>query len=206
MIVGRDGRQRVWDLASRSLPAVPTRPPGQLAIDVVERDLRVCGVASLKRIGFLFDGDLPGRERAIRTLLRTGVMVPVEVNGFDGPLVAHRDLLDTAFRGRTVALSPFDDLISDRARTEWLFDMYYRIEIYVPKAKRRWGYFVLPVLRGDRLIGRFDPALDRKANTLRINALHMQPDTDAEDRAAVDRAIEELRRWLGADEVVGPAL
>jgi uncharacterized protein YcaQ len=84
--------------------------------------------------------------------------------------------------------------------------MYYRIEIYVPKAKRRWGYFVLPVLRGDRLIGRFDPALDRKANTLRINALHMQPDTDAEDRAAVDRAIEELRRWLGADEVVAPAL
>jgi uncharacterized protein YcaQ len=205
MIVGRDGRQRVWDLASRSLPSVPTRPPGQLAIDVVERDLRVCGVASPKRIGFLFDGDLPGRERAIRTLLRTGVMVPVEVDGFDGPLVAHRDLLDTRFRGRTVALSPFDDLISDRARTEWLFDMYYRIEIYVPKAKRQWGYFVLPVLRGDRLVGRFDPAFDRKANTLRINALHMQPDTDAADRAAVDRAIEELRRWLGADAVVTPA-
>lgn len=205
MIVGRDGRQRVWDLAARSLPSVPTRPPGQLAIEVVERDLRVCGVASLKRIGFLFDGDLPGRERAIRTLLRTGVMVPVEVDGFDGPLVAHRDLLDTRFRGRTVALSPFDDLISDRARTEWLFDMYYRIEIYVPKAKRQWGYFVLPVLRGDRLVGRFDPAFDRKANTLRINALHMQPDTGAADRAAVDRAIEELRRWLGAEGVVAPA-
>jgi uncharacterized protein YcaQ len=205
MIVGRDGQQRVWDLASRSLPPVPARRAGQLAIDVVERDLRVCGVASPKRIGFLFDGDLPRRDGAFRTLLRAAVMVPVEVEGFDGPLVAHRDLLDTRFRGRTVALSPFDDLISDRARTEWLFDMHYRIEIYVPKAKRQWGYFVLPVLRGDRLVGRFDPALDRKANTLRINALHMQPGTDVSDRAAVDRAIEELRRWLGADEVVLPA-
>src|SRR5512132_4256324 len=60
MIVGRDGQQRIWDLAERSLPAVPSRPAGQLAIDVVERDLRTSGVASPKRIGFLFDGDLPG--------------------------------------------------------------------------------------------------------------------------------------------------
>ena len=80
--------------------------------------------------------------------------------------------------------------------------MYFRIEIYVPKAKRQWGYFVLPVLRGDRLVGRFDPAFDRKANVLHIRALHMQEDTTAADRVAVDRAIEDLRRWLRADEVV----
>jgi uncharacterized protein YcaQ len=80
--------------------------------------------------------------------------------------------------------------------------MYHRIEIYVPKAKRQWGYFVLPVLRGDRLVGRFDPRFDRRANVVRIHALHMQPGSRAADRVAVDRAIEELRRWLGADEVV----
>jgi uncharacterized protein YcaQ len=204
MIVGRDGQQRIWDLASRSLPTVPARSGAAIAAEVVERDLRVCGVASLRRIGFLFDGDLPGRDRAIEELRRSGVMVPVRVEGVSRPLVAHAELLDTAFRGRTVALSPFDDLISDRARTEWLFDMYYRIEIYVPKAKRRWGYFVLPVLRGDRLVGRFDPAFDRATNTLRINALHMQPDTDAADRAAVDRAIDDLARWLRVDEVRRP--
>jgi uncharacterized protein YcaQ len=110
--------------------------------------------------------------------------------------------LDRAFRGRTVALSPFDDLVSDRERLERLFDMYHRIEIYVPKAKRQWGYFVLPVLRGDRIVGRVDPFFDRKANLLRINAVHMQDGTSAADRAAVGRAIEDLRRWLRADEVV----
>jgi uncharacterized protein YcaQ len=204
MIVGRDGQQRIWDLASRSLPTVPARPAAQLAAEVVERDLRTLGVGKLQRIGFLFDGDLPGRDRAIREHLRTGVMVRVEVDGLDGPLVAHRDLLDSAFRGRTVALSPFDDLISDRARTERLFDMRYRIEIYVPKVKRQWGYFVLPILRGDRLVGRIDPAFDRKENALRINALHMQPGTNATDRAAVDGAIGDLARWLGVDEVSLP--
>ena len=103
-----------------------------------------------------------------------------------------------------MALSPFDDLISDRDRTEQLFGMYYRIEIYVPKAKRRWGYYVLPVLRGDRLVGRVDPAFDRKENILRINAIHMQEDERAGDRDAVDQAIDELARWLGTDGIVGP--
>ena len=158
----------------------------------------------LDRIGFLFDGAMPGRERALQEHLRCGLIVPIEVDGLPGAWFAHRELLDTAFRGRTVALSPFDDLISDRDRTERLFDMYYRIEIYVPKAKRRWGYFVLPVLRGDRLVGRFDPSFDRKENVLTINAIHMQADERAGDRDAVDTAIGELATWLGVDAVTRP--
>jgi uncharacterized protein YcaQ len=202
MIVGRDGQQRIWDLAERSLPTVPSRPRRELARDVVERDARAGGVARVRTIGHLFDGEMPGRERAIADLLREGVLVPVDVDGLDGQWVTHRELLDRTFHGRTVALSPFDDLVSDRDRTERLFDMFFRIEIYVPRAMRRWGYFVLPVLRGDRLVGRFDPLFDRKANVLRINALHMQDGTTPADREAVDRSIEELRRWLRADEVV----
>jgi uncharacterized protein len=128
------------------------------------------------------------------------VIVPLRVDSYPGRWFTHRDLLDRSFRGRTVALSPFDDLISDRTRTERLFDMHYRIEIYVPKATR-WGYFVLPVLREDRLVGRFDPALDRGNNVLRINAWQMQPDTDARDREAVHEAIDELARWLRVDRV-----
>jgi uncharacterized protein len=202
MIVGRDGQQRVWDLGERSLPKAPARSIAEMAREVAERDMLAAGVAKLGTVGHLFDGEMPGRGRAIAELLAAGVLVPIEVDGLDGRWVTHRDLLDRTFRGRTVALSPFDDLVSNRDRTELLFDMYYRIEIYVPKAKRRWGYFVLPVLRGDRLVGRFDPAFDRQANVLRIKATHMQPDATPADRAAVDRAIEDLRRWLRADEVV----
>lgn len=201
MIVGRDGQQRIWDLASRSLPKVPPRPTASAVSEWVERRVRARGVTRLERVGYLFDGDLPGRERAIREHLRTGLIVPIEVDGLRGVWFTHRELLDTAFRGRTVVLSPFDELISDRDRAEQLFDMYYRIEIYVPKAKRRWGYYVLPVLRGDRLVGRIDPAFDRKENILRINAIHMQEDERPGDRDAVDYGIEELRRWLGASEV-----
>ena len=202
MIVGRDGQQRIWDLAERALPKAPRRSLLAMAREVAERDARAAGVAKLGSVCHLFDGEMPGRERAITDLLREGVLVPIDVEGLGGTWVTHRDLLDLTFRGRTVALSPFDDLVSNRDRTEQLFDMYFRIEIYVPRAKRRWGYFVLPVLRGDRLVGRFDPAFDRDANVLRILALHMQDDTSAADRAAVDRAIEDLRRWLRADEVV----
>ena len=204
MIVGRDGQQRIWDLASRSLPAVASRSAREIAAEVVEREVRAGGIASSDRVGGLFDGDLPGREQALAAHLRAGVIVPIEVDGLRGRLVTHRDLLDRRFRGRTTALSPFDDLVSNRARTERLFDMFHRLEIYVPKAKRQWGYFVLPILRGDRLIGRIDPEFDRRAGTLRINAVFMQPETTPADREAVLRSIDDLGRWLKADRVSLP--
>ena len=203
MIVGRDGQQRLWDLASRWLPKVPAPSRAAMAADLVERQIRARGIARLDRLGSLFDGAMPGREDAVARLTRAGVLVPLRVPSYPGRWYTHRDLLDRSFRGRTVALSPFDDLISDRTRTERLFDMYYRIGIYVPKAER-WGYFVLPVLRDDRLVGRFDPALDRADNVLRINAWEMQADTSARDRDAVREAIDELARWLRVDRVEVP--
>jgi uncharacterized protein len=182
---------------------VPARSPSAMAVDLVERQVRARGITRLDRLGSLFDGALPGREQAIERLLRAGAIVPLRVESYPGRWYTHHDLLDRSFRGRTVAVSPFDDLISDRTRTERLFDMYYRIEIYVPKAER-WGYFVLPVLRGDRIVGRFDPAWDRGERVLRIIAWQMQPDTDAADRDAVRAAIDELARWLRADRVSLP--
>jgi uncharacterized protein YcaQ len=114
--------------------------------------------------------------------------------------------LDTTFRGRTTLLSPFDDLISDRERTERLFDFRFRLEIYVPKAKREFGYFVLPILRGDRLVGRIDPVFDRRAGVLRVNAVYAEPGATPSDWPPAKRAIDELASWLGADEVVWPSL
>jgi uncharacterized protein len=206
MIVGRDGQQRIWDLASRSLPRVPVRPASAIAADLVDRQLRARGLERLERIGTLFDGAVPMRDAAIRRHLRDGLIVPIEVEGLPGRWVAHRDLLDTTFRGRTTLLSPFDDLISDRERTERLFDFRFRLEIYVPKAKREFGYFVLPILRGDRLIGRIDPLYDRRAGVLRVNAVYAEADARPADGLAARRASEELAAWLGADEVVWPSL
>ena len=107
--------------------------------------------------------------------------MPVEVEGLgDGWWMRAEDAEpDGDWRGRTALLSPFDNLLCDRARTEQLFGFSHRLEIYTPKAKRRWGYFVLPILHHDRLIGRADLAIDRKASRLVAHAIHREPDTPA---------------------------
>jgi len=170
---------------------------------VVKRHLAAAGVAKPSTIGWLFDGlKAEGWERALAALVREGSAVPVRIEGVKGQWVADAAALEAPFRGRTVALSPFDRLIHDRSRTEALWDFEYRLEIYVPKAKRRWGYFVLPVLRGDRLVGRFDPRFDRGTGVLRIGSVHAEERPRAGDAEAVRRAIDELARWLGARDVV----
>ena len=88
---------------------------------------------------------------------------------------AHPDAEDGPVPRRVTFLSPFDRLIHDRDRAEALWDYRYRLEMYVPKAKREYGYYVLPILRGDRLIGRIDPALDRKTGVLKVNSVHWEP-------------------------------
>ena len=82
-----------------------------------------------------------------------------------------------------------------------LFDFFFRLEIYVPKGKRRWGYFVLPILHGDRLIGRVDPRFDRRSGVLHLDAVHAETVTRAGDGAAAGRAIRELAGWLGASVI-----
>lgn len=203
MIVGRDGQQRIWDLAERRLPVdEPRLPAAQVARRMIERQLRARGVGKRSQLGVGLDGDrMSGEQRAFDAMLREGVAVPVRVDGVKGEWYVHADLLDRPFRGRTVLLSPFDDLISDRARTEAMFGFHYRIEIYVPKAKRQYGYFVLPILHGDRLIGRVDPAFDRTSRELRVNGVWAEPGAPADAGRAVAGAIAELGSWLGAREI-----
>jgi uncharacterized protein YcaQ len=201
MIVGRDGQQRLWDLAERSLPSdAPRLSQRDVARRFVEGQLRAKGVATPKQVGWAFDGRTPGWERALKELVREEVAVPVRIADLPGEWYAHAEVLSGTFRPRTVLLSPFDDLISDRDHTEALFDFFYRIEIYVPKAKRQYGYFVLPVLHGDRLIGRIDPRFDRETRVLHVNGVYAQEGAAASWGPAVRRAIDELARWLGAVE------
>jgi uncharacterized protein YcaQ len=208
MIAGRAGQERVWDLASRRLPSDRTRmAPGEEARRLLEAQLRALGIAKINRFGETFEGTRPpGWERALAGLEREGRAVRVAVDGLRGERWAHAEVLERPFRPRTVLLSPFDRLIHDRARSEELFGFRFRLEIYVPKAKREFGYFVMPILHGDRVVGRLDPFFDRSANVLRINAVHAEADAPAAAWPAIRKQIDDLAAWLGAGEVELPPL
>jgi len=119
-----------------------------------------------------------------------------------GRLVAHPKVADGAVGNRVTFLSPFDRLVHDRARAEALWDFFYRLEMYVPKAKREYGYYVLPILRGDRLIGRIEPVHDRKAGVLRVNGVFAEPGAPQSAGVGIARAVRRLAKWLGAEEIV----
>jgi len=137
-VSSRDGGQRVWDLAGRVLPVDgPRLEAGEAMRALAERRLRALGIARPKQVAGA------GGE-------------PAEVEGVPGEWVVDPALLERPFAGRTAILSPFDRLVYDRDRTLALFGFEYHLEMYVPVARRRWGYYVLPVLDGDRLVARVD--------------------------------------------------
>jgi uncharacterized protein YcaQ len=116
----------------------------------------------------------------------------------DGSWEAHPEAVDGPVPRRTTFLSPFDRLIYDRKRAEGLFGFRYRLEMFVPKAKREYGYYVLPILRGDRVIGRIEPVFDRKAGVLRVKGIWWEPDAKP---VSVERPLRELARFLGAGSI-----
>jgi uncharacterized protein YcaQ len=208
-IAGRAGGLRLWDLMERCLP--PGAPDGDPGDEEVTRTavllaLRSLGVARPPHIRAHFTrGRYPGLKEALDALHRDGLIVPVEVDGIGGGWWMRADDAETNgdWRGRTALLSPFDNLLCDRARTEQLFGFSHRLEIYTPKAKRRWGYFVLPILHHDRLVGRADLAIDRKANRLVAHAVHREPDAPRGKAVAkaIRRELEQLARWQGTGDL-----
>jgi uncharacterized protein YcaQ len=113
----------------------------------------------------------------------------------------HPDASDGPIPARATFLSPFDRLVHDRDRAEALFDFHYRLEVYVPRAKREYGYYVLPILSGDRLVGRIEPLLDRKTGVLRVLGLWTQPEARAKDGPGIAVALRRLGGWLGATDL-----
>lgn len=204
MIVGRDGQERIWDLAERRVPVgEPRRPSRAVAREVLDRQLRAAGVEQISRFGYLHGSQSRplGWERALAELVRDEVVVPVRIGGVRGEWYAHADVLSKRFRPRTALLSPFDKLIHDRARAERLWGFRYKLEIYVPPARREYGYYVLPILFEDRLVGRLDPMFDRSENVLRVRAVWAEPDAPADAGASIAGEIEGLGAWLGAARV-----
>jgi uncharacterized protein YcaQ len=126
---------------------------------------------------------------------------PAVIDGVRGTWRVDPEQLGRPFRGRAALLSPLDRLVFDRKRMSEIFEFDYQLEMYKPAAKRRWGYYALPILYGDRLVGKLDATADRKAGVLRVDAIHQDVPFSATMTAAVRREIDDLASWLGLDLV-----
>ena len=190
-ISGRVGRERLWDVPERVYPenvAVPSVDDAERGRN--ERRLASLGIARPK-----------ARAMPMEPIHVGEAGEPAVVEGVKGEWRVDPALLGGDFRGRTALLSPFDRLVHDRTRTEELFGFEYTLEMYKPAAKRRWGYFALPILHGDRLVGKLDALADRKASVLRVNALHEDVKFTPAITKGVRAELEDLAAWLGLDTI-----
>ncbi|HEU5269883.1 MAG TPA: crosslink repair DNA glycosylase YcaQ family protein [Jatrophihabitans sp.] len=192
-MTGRRGRDRLWDLAERVYPDVPAVPLAEALRIRDERRLRSLGLARDR-----------GPECPVEPADVGAVGEPAVVDGVPGEWRVDPELLDRPFRSRAALLSPLDRLVFDRKRMAELFEFDYQLEMYKPAAQRRWGYFALPILYGDRLVGKLDATADRKAGVLRVDAMHQDVPFGRTMAAAVHREIVDLARWLEL-ELVLPA-
>jgi uncharacterized protein YcaQ len=190
-VAGRVGRQRLWDLPERVYPPVAEVVPlAEARRELALRRMRALGIARPEVIGVAGERNLEEVEGE-----------PAEVEGTTGRWVVDPTALGQQFEGRTALLSPFDRLVHDRVRAQELFDFEYQLEMYKPAAQRRWGYFALPILHHDRLVGKLDALADRKDSRLRVHAIHEDVRFSRAMTKSVHAELEDLASWLGVDTV-----
>jgi uncharacterized protein YcaQ len=165
-VVGRRGKQRLWDLAERWYPETETLP-----------------LAKARRLSE------EKRFRALGVKLERGRLLP------------HPEAEDGPVPERVTFLSPFDGLVKNRDRAEMLWNFRYRLEMYVPAAKREYGYYVLPILSGDRLVGRIEPVFDRREKVLRVKGLWWET---GEKPVDLEEPLASLAAFLGAERIEAP--
>ena len=190
-IAGRAGRERLWDLAERVYPTDVHIPPvAEARRAKSERRLASLGIARVK-----------STLVPIEPVDVGDVGEPAAVEGVKGEWRIDPAALRDEFEGRTALLSPFDRLVYDRVRVKELFDFEYTLEMYKPAAKRRWGYYALPVLHDDRLVGKVDATANRKQSVLEVHAVHEDVPFTRDMSEAVHAELEDLASWLGLTSV-----
>ena len=203
----RSGFQRVYDLAERVLPpGLDVSRPTDAEADrrLLLLGAHALGIGTARDLADYFRLRLQAAKPALAALLETGCLVQLGVEGWREPAYAPAGLLNGRLRPPRhppALLSPFDPLVWERSRALRLFGFEYRIEIYTPEAKRRYGYYVLPLLADGALIARVDARHDRARRTLSIPAVHLETDVTDGDAAAIASALGDLARFLGAERI-----
>ncbi|MEM6346447.1 MAG: crosslink repair DNA glycosylase YcaQ family protein [Bacteroidota bacterium] len=210
MIAERKGFQKVYDLPERVLPnwvdtSFPTED--EMARHLIERCLQNRAFASLKEIGYLRKGYRNLLKKTLAGMVEAGEIEAIQIDGASDEYYAFPATLSRSVprigKKRATLLSPFDNIIIQRKRLAMLFDYWYQIECYVPAPKRKYGYFVLPILFGDQLVGRLDPKADRNKQILYIRKLWIEPNFDDFDTLAPSLALSllELANFNGCKEI-----
>jgi len=215
MIARRQNFQRIYDLRERVLPgwddsaALSTQ---EMRRELILRAVSALGIATPAWISEYFRQPKTGLPQRLDALVSEGLLQQVEVDGLGGSAYIHsdrRELLEEAAGVKreptlTTLLSPFDPLVSDRQRARELFDFDYTIECYTPAAKRRYGYFTLPILHRGQLIGRLDPKAHRAQGVFEIKALHLEPGVPLSEEMVADLAavLRRLAAWHGTPSLV----
>ena len=194
-VASREGRERRWDLAERIHPGDAPVPVAEAHLELARRRLRALGIARPRAL------EAWEEKHDVR-----GVGEAARIEGVRGvwrldPAYLDVASLDDDFEGRTAILSPLDRLIFDRKRMEDLFGFDYQLEMYKPVAKRQWGYWAMPVLDGDELVGKVDATADREGGVLIVDAVHEDGDWSAARRRRVDAELGALGEWLGLEVV-----
>jgi uncharacterized protein YcaQ len=224
MVVRREGTRKIWDLTERSLPTwIPDKLLSyhEASKKIGEKALRALGVAQPVHIRHHYVRGIPEQPVAVvEELEAEGKIEELKIKDentgkyWRGSWYTHTKNLDVLYQLeggevelRTTLLSPFDNLIYDRKRTEQLFQFRYRFELYVPKNQRQYGCYVLPILHGDQFIGRIDSVMNRKTKVLIINTIYAEPNAPQGQAIGqcVVNAIDDLGTFLDADEVVYPS-
>jgi hypothetical protein len=187
-VAGRRGRDRLWDLAERVYPDDAAVPSSEALRIRDERRLRALGIARARGPA------CPTEPNGVGEAGEAAV-----VDGVPGEWRVDPRYLDGAFEGRTAILSPLDRLVFDRKRMVELFEFDYQLEMYKPAATRRWGYWAMPILSGDRLVGKVDATTDPRARVLQVDAIHRDVPFPAPLEREVLAELTDLAAWLEVD-------